>query len=353
MKTTNVKSLALAQCAAYPGLHLQDVVKALYQAEFGCGHFVSPEGLRYLQQELTQLRESGCAAGGHVEPLDGDFCRVHLQTVLNGSLTPETLHRVFYLSARTPAGEMPRFLQHLDELERLLDGALPIADDDAFLTRYREAGCPPTHHSEAFRALYHPAYRVVAAKYAVLLPLLERLDGQLREKSRVLLAIEGGSASGKSTLAGTLQEIYPDSTVFHMDDFFLQPHQRTPERFAQPGGNVDYERFHAEVLAPLVQGQPVSYCPFDCSTMSLADPVTVMPGRLCIIEGAYSMHPALRDGYDLSVCLTVDADTQRSRIIARNGERLWQRFREEWIPLEHRYFDACHIPDCCTMTLTI
>ena len=353
MKTTNVKSLALAQCAAYPGLHLQDVVKALYQAEFGCGHFVSPEGLRYLQQEVTQLRESGCAAGGHVEPLGGDFCRVHLQTVLNGSLTPETLHRIFCLSARSPSGEMSRFLQHLDELERLLGSELPIADDDAFLTRYRAAGCPPTHHSEAFRAQYHPAYRVVAAKYAAMLPLLGRIDCQLREKDRVLLAIEGGSASGKSTLAATLQEIYPDSTVFHMDDFFLQPHQRTQERFAQPGGNVDYERFQAEVLAPLMQGQPVSYRPFDCSTMSLTTPVEVLPGRLCIIEGAYSMHPELRNAYDLSVCLTVDADTQRSRIIARNGERMWQRFKNEWIPLEHRYFAACSIPDCCTMMLHI
>ena len=33
-----------------------------------------------------------------------------------------------------------------------------------------------------------------------------------------------------------------------MDDFFLRPEQRRPERFAEPGGNVDRERFAAEVL---------------------------------------------------------------------------------------------------------
>lgn len=353
METPNVKSLVQAQLAQYPGLHLQDLVKALYQAEFGCGHFVSPEGLRYLMQELNLLRATGADGDVRMEPLGRDYCRVHLLTVLDGSLTPETLHRIFYLSARTPAGEMPRFLQHLNELERLLGGELPITDEDGFLFRYREAGCPPTHHSEAFRALYHPAYRVVAAKYAAMLPLLEQLDRLLQDKPRVLLAIEGGSASGKSTLAADLQEIYPDSTVVHMDDFFLQPHQRTPERFAQPGGNVDYERFRAEVLEPLMQGHALTYRPFDCSTMSLAAPVEVSPGRLCIIEGAYSMHPALRAGYDLSVCLTVDAETQRSRIIARNGERLWRRFETEWIPLEQRYFAACNVPDCCTMTLSL
>ena len=32
-----------------------------------------------------------------------------------------------------------------------------------------------------------------------------------------------------------------------MDDYFLQPYQRTEERLAEPGGNVDYERFKEEI----------------------------------------------------------------------------------------------------------
>ena len=29
-----------------------------------------------------------------------------------------------------------------------------------YLAAYRDAGCPPASHSEAYRAAYHPAYRV-------------------------------------------------------------------------------------------------------------------------------------------------------------------------------------------------
>ena len=33
-----------------------------------------------------------------------------------------------------------------------------------------------------------------------------------------------------------------------MDDFFLQPKQRTKERLEQAGGNVDYKRFKKEIV---------------------------------------------------------------------------------------------------------
>ena len=51
---------------------------------------------------------------------------------------------------------------------------------------------------------------------------------------------------------------------------FLQPIQRTPQRMAEPGGNLDRERLIAEVLEPLRAGQQGSYRLFDCRTMALA-----------------------------------------------------------------------------------
>ena len=56
----------------------------------------------------------------------------------------------------------------------------------------------------------------------------------LEEKNFVIVAIDGKCTSGKTTLASQLAEIY-DCNVFHMDDFFLRPEQRTPERFAEVG----------------------------------------------------------------------------------------------------------------------
>ena len=169
-----------------------------------------------------------------------------------------------------------------------------------------------------------------------------QIDAFIKEKDFVVLAIDGKCTSGKTTLAAKLAEIY-DCNVFHMDDFFLRPEQRTPERFAEPGGNVDYERFATEVLTPLKTRQPFSYRPFDCSTFTLAAPVCVIPKQLNIVEGTYSHHPYFGSPYDLKILLTVDAQTQRQRILKRPIS-VQKRFFDEWIPLENRYFHSFEIP---------
>jgi uridine kinase len=115
--------------------------------------------------------------------------------------------------------------------------------------------------------------------------------------------------------------------------------QRTPERFAQVGGNVDYERFYDEVLLPLKSGEAFSYRPFDCGSFTLAESVAVTPKKLNIVEGTYSRHPYFGDPYDLKILLTVDEETQRQRILKRPAF-LHSRFFEEWIPMENRYFEA-------------
>ena len=167
---------------------------------------------------------------------------------------------------------------------------------------------------------------------------IKQIDDVLTQKDTVIVAIDGKCTSGKTTLASKLAKLY-DCNVFHMDDFFLRPEQRTPERFAEVGGNVDYERFLEEVLLPLKSSKTFSYRPFDCSTFTLSDPVIVTPKRLNIIEGTYSHHPFFGNPYDLKILLTIDEETQRRRILDRL-EFLHKRFFEEWIPMENRYFDA-------------
>ena len=176
-----------------------------------------------------------------------------------------------------------------------------------------------------------------------------RIDGLLAERDRVVVSIDGCCTSGKTTLAGKLAELY-DCNVFHMDDFFLRPEQRTQERFAQPGGNVDYERFKEEVLIPLGSGKPFSYRPFACSTFTLAEPVAVEPKNLTIVEGTYSQHPYFGEPYDLKILLTVTEETQRSRILER-PPFLHDRFFNDWIPMENLYFEKCRISDANTMIL--
>ena len=166
--------------------------------------------------------------------------------------------------------------------------------------------------------------------------LKARIDLLLSQKEQVLIAIDGKCTSGKTTLASRLEELY-DCNVFHMDSFFLRPEQRTPERFAEAGGNVDYERFYEEVLTPLLAGKAFTYRPFDCSTFTLGQPVAVTPKKLNIIEGTYSLHPYFKNPYDLQIVLPITPQLQKERILQRPAF-LHQRFFEEWIPMENRYF---------------
>lgn len=166
--------------------------------------------------------------------------------------------------------------------------------------------------------------------------VIERIERVYTERERVFVAIDGPCTSGKTTLATVLQRRF-GGNVLHMDDFFLRPEQRTPERFAEPGGNVDRERFEDEVLASLAAGKIAQYRPWDCHTGDFAASRNVEPARLTIVEGSYSMHPALRGYYDLMICLTIDSGEQLRRLEARNP-RMLQRFIDEWIPLENRYF---------------
>lgn len=167
--------------------------------------------------------------------------------------------------------------------------------------------------------------------------LEEKIAEQLSQRKRVIVGIDGCCAAGKTTLADKLSQRF-DCNVFHMDDFFLRPEQRTPKRFAEVGGNVDYERFHDEVIVPLTANESFSYRPFDCRTMELTAPVVVEPKTLNIIEGTYSLHPYNAAAVDLSVFMDVDEALQRERILKRPAQ-LHEKFFKLWIPMERRYFE--------------
>ena len=165
-----------------------------------------------------------------------------------------------------------------------------------------------------------------------------------------ILAIDGRCASGKTTLGNELAAEW-NASLFHMDDFYLQPHQRTKERLAEPGGNVDRERFLEEVLLPLENGQSVSYRRFDCSTFTFEPARLVEPAAVSIVEGSYACHPELRDHYDLRIFMNIGPDEQMKRITKRNGPEAAKRFRTIWIPLEETYFNSCGVRGACDYEL--
>ncbi len=340
--STETKKLLINHYRAYPKLQAEDIFKYLFQSSFGCEHLVSNESraLEYIKREYESLTEQPSIM---TDKLDGAYTRVYL-SALSGGLTPETLARLFCLSAKKEPNGKELLEEKLQVARELItDGSLPldIEDFDQKLAEWRAAGYPAIHHSDAFRSEYRPAYRVISDRYAEFLALFTEID-KLISQGNAIVTLEGGSASGKSTLAEILGEVY-DCNLFHTDDFFLRPEQRTPERFAEIGGNLDRERFYDEIVVPLTKNETVIYRPFDCGSQTLDDPITVPPKKLTIVEGVYSTHPAFSRYYDLAVFLDIDPEYQKKRILARNSARFAERFFNEWIPLENRYFEGTDI----------
>lgn len=187
-------------------------------------------------------------------------------------------------------------------------------------------------------------------KYHNLLPLIETINEKLLGKSPVIIAIDGRSASGKSTAADLLSELW-DTSVIRMDDFFLPLTFRTTERLEEPGGNVHYERFIQEVISGLKRGTQFNYRKFDCGTMDYSETIHVEPSQVIIVEGAYSLHPNFEKYYDVSAFFQINDEEQLQRIRKRNGEAKAEVFRTKWIPMENRYFEKFSVTAQCDLLI--
>lgn len=163
----------------------------------------------------------------------------------------------------------------------------------------------------------------------------EKTAALLTEKERIMIAIDGRCASGKTTLAKMLSEELSAPFV-SCDDFFLPPEKRTKGRLSEPGGNMERERLFCEVLSPFLKGEAVSYRPFLCQNASYGEAISLPKSNILIVEGAYACHPELWDCYDFHIFLTIPEEEQKRRILQRNPENA-NDFFTKWIPMEEKY----------------
>ena len=338
----NTKEYILNQFQTYPQLELDDLMKFLYQSSFGCEHLVS--NLDTVKKQIQQELNTQADACNSIEYIDGDYIRLHL----NYGLSANTLSTLFVLSCQQEKNGI-KLLE--DKLQILIDmissEELPFSLKKAKLTllKWKEEGYPAIHHSNTFNQLYHPSYRLIHKKYVPFLKLFKDIDN----KHPSIISIDGRCASGKTTLGILLKQVY-DCNVFRMDDFFLQPHQRTKKRLESPGENVDHERFEQEVLIPLSKHEDVKLRKFNCSTLSIQSPNLIPYKSFNVIEGSYSMHSDLQKYYSYSVFLTVDKHEQIERLRKRNPDMV-NSFIQRWIPLEELYFNTFSIQDICDIKI--
>jgi uridine kinase len=352
-----VRPFIEAQLRRYPQAELIDLFKLIYQNEFGCGHLVTDPGgnFRRLLDEIAALPEQADDSPA-VEQIGGGFCRLHLRAMKQTGLSPKTLQSIFLLSAEKQTGDKGSFLQKIAELRRLCENEiLPFCanDVDEVLKRWEDSGGGLFRHSAAFNQEYIPAYRVVEQRFCDFLPLFSMIDRGVQTKTDgkpLMIAIDGRCAAGKTTLTALLNAVYAgECNVLMMDEFFLRTEQRTAQRLSNPGENVDHERFLHEVLIPLSEGRGFSYRPFDCKRMDFAQPAAIQPRKIAVVEGSYSLHPALSGYYDVKVFMDIAKDEQLQRLRKRESEDSVRMFESRWIPLEERYFEAFQVRGQCDL----
>ena len=338
-----IAQLLQEHISRHPKLEVQDGVKFLYQSFLGPGHLIyDPSVLRRrLNEEWSSIE--GDPDAPLYESLGNGLCRLHLNACKGKLLSSNTLLRLFCSTAETVSPQNEAFLRSLSLLSLLPQ---PKETIEAYIREYRAQGYPSVSHSEAYRSAYHPAYRVVWESFAGLVPILAAIDTRMSQGTPVRVAIDGPCASGKSTLGNTLASLY-GCPLFHMDDFFLRPEQRTQQRLEEPGGNVDYERFQEQVLSPLCAGETVRYRPWHCHEGDFGPELVVPPAPLTIVEGSYALRPDLRDHYHLRIWVEVPWSLRAERLIQRGGPTCLERFEQLWVPLENRYFSACQVKTCC------
>ena len=167
----------------------------------------------------------------------------------------------------------------------------------------------------------------------------------------VVVAIDGGSGAGKTTLAAKLVA-RAHVALITLDDFYQTriPESDWPRKTVEErlNGVFDWDRVRRTALEPLRAGKPGKWRAFDFAkslnalgTYDLKSEIaTVDPAPIILIEGAYSTSPHLRILIDLAVLVSVPSRIRHDRVEPRerDSEEFLDRWHGVWDEVEDRYF---------------
>ena len=173
----------------------------------------------------------------------------------------------------------------------------------------------------------------------------------------LVLALDGPSGTGKSTLAAALQ-LRTEAVVVAGDDFYgsvlptLTAEQRSGLSDAEVVAAVfDWRRLRTEALTPLRTGGPTTFRAYDWVSNDgrLGPRRSLRPRPLVIVEGVYSGRPELADLVDLAVYVGVDPAMRRNRLANRGDDPAWAAL---WDRGEQYYFTETRPPGSFELEVT-
>ena len=342
--TDELKQIVFEHIKKYPQAELEDILKLLYQNEFGPKHLAENEieCFKHLSKEMQSIvyneneqlfEDIGCNA-----------VRLNLKAIPDGT-DLNYINKIIVNSANDFCGTNEKLVVKFGLLVVMAqNNEIPFDIERVRkeTNEFAKNGFKPVSHSKTYNELYAPSYRVISKKF---MPLVETVIGirNLDFSKHIVISIDGNAASGKTTLANNLANLL-NAEIVNCDDFFLPEELKTDSRLNEPGGNIHYERLKEEVIDNLKKSKVISYNAFDCQTKTLKNRF-LMNKKVVIVEGAYSCHTYFENYSDFKIFLKTDPKMQSERILKRNGENMLKRFTEEWIPLENKYFKEFKIEE--------
>ena len=170
----------------------------------------------------------------------------------------------------------------------------------------------------------------------------------------VLVALDGRSAVGKSTLA---QQIATRTAALVIDgDDFYRGGGDAFWQARNPAEKVDLAidwRRQRVLLTKLRRGEPAWWEPYEWGADDgrMDAEVRVGPAAVVVLDGAYSARPELADLFALRVLLDVPRETRRERLLRREGERYRAEWEARWSEAEDLYFEQLMPPESFDLVL--
>ena len=158
-----------------------------------------------------------------------------------------------------------------------------------------------------------------------------------------LVAIDGLTCAGKSTLAGQVVGALQDAAVVGVDDFYRP---LTAEERAMLGPKESYDRYFdwerllRDVLVPLSRHSRARYRRHDWVTNGLAEWHEIDPRGVVIVEGVYSTRPELRPYFDVTVYVDAPRKVRLARLLDRRYPDI--SWVEHWMAGEDWYVEHVH-----------
>ena len=158
------------QFKIYPEMKTQDLYKSVHQASMGSEHAVKDpaSAQKWLHDELANMKTEYQNKLYDTLTPGGKLVRVNLRPFRNLGYSPALLVNAFVKTANN-------YKRSIDSLKYIWSIAIRLADEGSiplnksemisFFNGIKAKGFPVVHHSELYKNLYHPAYRVVASEY--------------------------------------------------------------------------------------------------------------------------------------------------------------------------------------------